>query len=455
MPRGLSLLVLLLSLTLAAQAAELKPAPTADANWPQFRGPGSLGTAEGSNLPDRWTATENVQWKTAIPGLGWSSPIVWQDKVFLTTVVSEGEVEAAKRGLYFGGERKTPPTAKHQWKVYCLDLESGQILWDRVAHEGVPEMTYHIKNTLASETPVTDGERVYAYFGNLGLFAFDFAGNQLWSVKFPVHNTRYGWGTAASPVLHDGRIYIVDDNDDESYLVAIDAREGKELWRTPRTDEKSNWATPYVWQNEQRTEIVTPGTVKTRSYDLDGKLLWEFAGMSSITICTPFSRDGLLYIGSGYVLDKLKPLYAIRPGASGDISLGEDETSNEFIAWCNKGACSYNPTPVLYGDNLYVLLDRGFLACYNARTGEEVFGKQRIPNARGFTASPWAYNGKIFCCDEYGVTFVIEAGPEFKILHENPLGEDEMCMATPAIVGDKLLIRTDQHLYCIRHGARG
>jgi len=454
MPRWLTLMLLAALLHATVTAEELAPKESSSTNWPRFRGPDSLGTAEGADLPDRWTATENVQWKTPIPGLGWSSPIVWGNRVFLTTAVSEGEVEAAKRGLYFGGERKTPPGAKHQWKVYCLDLETGGILWEQVAHEGVPEMTHHIKNTLASETPITDGERVYAYFGNLGLFAYDLDGKPLWSVRFPVHNTRYGWGTAASPVLHDGRIYLVDDNDDESYIAAFDARTGEEVWRTARPDEKSNWATPFVWENELRTEIITPGTVKTRSYDLDGKLLWEFTGMSSITILTPFSHDGLLYVGSGYVLDKLKPLYAIRPGATGDISLKEDETSNEWIAWCNQGASSYNPTPVLYGDYLYVLLDRGFLACYNAKTGEEVYGKERIPGARGFTTSPWAYNGKIFCADEYAVTFVVEAGPEFKLLHENPLGDEEMCMATPAIVGDKLLIRTDQNLYCIRNGAK-
>lgn len=424
------------------------------AHWPQFRGPDSLGTSDGTNLPDTWSETENIRWRRDIPGRGWSSPIVWGNKIFLTTAINTGESEEPKRGLYFGGNRTEPPKSVHQWKVFCLDLETGDVVWERLAHEGVPESPHHIKNSLASETPVTDGQRVYAYFGNLGLFVYDLDGNPLWTKRFPVYPMRYGWGTAASPVLHGERIYIVNDNDEESFLVALDKSTGEEVWRVDRPDEKSNWATPYIWENEVRTEIVTPGTVKTRSYDLEGKLLWEFSGMSSITIPTPFSKDGLLYVGSGYVLDQLRPIYAIRPGASGDITLDEDETSSDAIAWVNRTACSYNPTPVLYGDHIYVLLDRGFFACYDARTGEEVYGKQRIAGAQGFTSSPWAYDGKIFCLDEYGVTFVIEAGPEYKLLHTNSLAEEEMAMATPAMVGDKLLIRTDERIYCIQQGAK-
>lgn len=423
-------------------------------NWPQFRGPESLGTSDATGLPDTWSETENVRWRTAIPGRGWSSPIVWGDRVFLTTVINTGDQEEAKRGLYFGGNRTTPSEAVHQWKVVCLDLPTGRILWEQLAHEGVPEMTHHIKNSLASETPVTDGQRVYAYFGNLGLFAYDFEGQLVWSKPMPVYRTRYGWGTAASPVLHEDRLYIVNDNDEESAIFAIDTATGEEVWRTERPDEKSNWATPYVWQNEVRTEIVTPGTEATRSYDLEGNLLWQFSGMSSISIPTPFSQFGLLYVASGYVLDPLRPIYAIRPGASGDISLADDELSNEYIAWRHPTASSYNPTPVLYGERIYVLLDRGFFACYDSQTGVEIYDKQRIPGARGFTVSPWAYDDKVFCLDEYGVTFVIAAGDEFELLHENRLGEDEMCMSTPAIVGDMLLIRTDTQLYCIEEGAK-
>ncbi|MBL9123649.1 MAG: PQQ-binding-like beta-propeller repeat protein [Planctomycetaceae bacterium] len=436
-------------LALSATAEAASP----ENEWPQFRGPGALGVADGANLPDRWSATDNVLWKQAIAGRGWSSPIVWGDKIFVTTVINTGESEKPTKGLYFGGNRPKPPETPHQWKVLCLNLNSGSIVWEKTVHEGVPAQSLHLKNSYASETPVTDGERVYAYFGNLGVWCFDFAGREVWSKPFEPHATRFGWGTAASPVLHAGRLYIVDDNDEKSFLVAFDAKTGDEIWRVAR-DEKSNWATPYIWQNDLRTEIVTPGTGKVRSYDLDGQLLWEFSGMSSITIPTPFSKFGLLYVTSGYVMDKLRPLYAIKPGASGDISLQEDETTSEFIAWTQKQAGPYNTSPVLYGETIYVLLDRGFFAAYDAKTGAEVYKQERIPEGRAFTASPWAADGKIFCLNEDGVTFVIKAGPTFEILHTNSLGDDVMCMATPAVAGDKLLIRTDTQLYCLQQGAK-
>ncbi len=417
-------------------------------NWPQFRGPAASGVSANSGLPDAWSVVDGVEWKTPIPGRGWSSPIVWGKKVFVTTAIQEGgEVEPVKKGLYFGGNRPAPKEA-HRFVVYCLDLDTGKTVWDKEVHRGVPQHGHHLKNTLASETPVTDGERVYAYFGNVGLFCFDFEGNQLWSKRWESVPTRFGWGTAASPALHDDRIYVVNDNDRQSFLVALDKKTGKQIWQVDR-DEKSNWATPFVWENEKRTEIVTPGTGKIRSYDLDGKLLWELGGMSSITVPTPFAKHGLLYVTSGYVLDRRKPLFAIRPGAVGDISLEGDQMGNEYIAWCQKTAGPYNPSPIVHGDYLYVLYDMGLFACYDAKTGDEVYGRRRIgPGARAFTASLWAYGGKIFCLSEDGDTFVIKAGPKFKLLGKNSLGE--LCMATPAIVSDGLIIRTESHLLRIR-----
>lgn len=422
----------------------------AQENWPQFRGADSRGIGQGKNLPDRWSATENVAWKRDLPGRGWSSPIVWGDRVFLTTVVNTGASEEPKKGLYFGGDRPKPADAVHQWKVYCLDSKSGEIRWERQVHEGKPETPIHLKSSYASETPITDGERVYCYFGNLGVFCFDLNGNEMWKHALKPHANRYGWGTAASPVLHRDRLYIVNDNDEESYLLALDAKSGKEAWRAAR-DEKSNWATPFVWQNKDRTEIVTPGTGKVRSYDLAGKELWSLQGMSSITIATPYEHHGLLYVSSGYVLDALKPLYAIRPGASGDISLAEGETSNDFISWSQPKSAPYNPSTLIYDDRLYVLYDRGLLGSYQANDGREIFSPQRLPNGRAFTSSPWAYGGKVFCLNEDGVTFVLEASDKFELLHTNALAEDDMCMATPAIAGDRLLIRTSARVYCIRN----
>ena len=360
-------------------------------------------------------------------------------------------MEEPKKGLYFGGERKEAPKAEHRWLVQCLDLNSGRELWRQEAHRGAPANQLHIKNTYASETPVTDGERVYAYFGNVGVFCYDMSGRKLWSTNWPAVKTRYGWGSAGSPVLHKDRLFIVNDNDDKSFAVALDAKTGRQLWHIDR-DEKSNWATPYVWQNEQRTELIMPGTKRVRSYDLDGKLLWELGGMSTIVIPTPFSKFDLLYVCSGYVGDQKRPVFAIRPGASGNISLKSGEATNEFVAWSQPAAGPYNPSPLIYGDFFYVLFDFGFLSCHDARTGREVYEKQRI-NPTGsvsFTASPWAANGKVFALSEDGDTFVFQAGPHYKLLHKNSL--DEMCMATPAIAGDRLLIRTLTKLYCLRQG---
>ncbi|MGE0887540.1 MAG: PQQ-binding-like beta-propeller repeat protein [Blastocatellales bacterium] len=421
-------------------------AVNAQDRWPQFRGSESVGVAEDAKLPDRWSATENVAWKTEIPGIGWSSPIVWGNQIFLTSVINTGDTEPPKKGLYFGGERPIPP-AEHRWMVYAVDFKTGKILWEREVHKGTPKFSRHLKNSYASETPVTDGERVYAYFGNVGLFVFDMKGALVWKQMFDAKKTRFGWGTAASPVVYKDRLYILNDNDEQSFLLALDKKTGKEIWKVER-EVGTNWATPYIWENEKRTEIIVPATKAVRSYDLDGKVLWEFKGMSSIAIPTPFSRHGLLYIASGYVGDQHRPVYAVKPGAAGDISLKEGETSNQFIAWYQRQGGPYNTSPIVYGDLYYTLYDRGFFTAHDARTGREVYGKQRIdPAAGAFTSSPWAYNGKIFALSEDGDTFVIQAGNEYKLLGKNSLYE--MCMATPAIAKSSLILRTATKLYRI------
>ncbi|MBI98349.1 MAG: serine/threonine protein kinase [Verrucomicrobiales bacterium] len=441
-----------LKISLALLVAAVSGVLNAADNWPQFRGPGAMGVSANANLSVEWSATKNVEWKTELAGRGWSSPVVWGKKVFVTTVTTDGEQWVAKKGLYFGGNRYQPPKGKHQWKVICLNLETGKVLWERTPLAGMPRGSIHIKNSYASETPITDGERVYAYFGNHGLFCYDMAGKQLWKKEWPAVKTRYGWGLAASPVLHDGRLYIVNDNEEQSFLVALDAKTGKQIWRTERSGEKSNWSTPFIWQNKLRTEIITPGTRKNRAYDLEGKLLYQFGGSSSITIATPYAKFGLLYITSGYVGDRKKPIFAIRPGAKGDISLASDQDSNAHIAWCQRRAGPYNPSTIIYGDLLYVLLDRGLVSCFEAKTGKAVYGPERVvPRGGAFTSSPWAYNGKIFFLDENSVTHVLQAGREFKVLRQNRLtGKEGICMATPAMAGDRLLIRTDARIYSIR-----
>jgi len=408
----------------------------------------TAGVVEDEVLPDKWSTTENVVWAADIPGRGWSSPIVWGNKIFLTSVIKEGDFETPRKGLYLGGNRDKTSDKTHRWMVYCIDWNNGKVVWERLAHKAVPDHPVHLKNTYASETPVTDGERVYVYFGSAGLFCYDLDGNELWSQKLRSFKIRNNWGTAASPVLYKDRLYIVNDNEEQSFLVALDKKTGKQIWRVER-EEKSNWATPYIWQNKQRIELVTPGRGKVRSYDLDGHLLWELGGMSSITIPTPCAGRDLLYVSSGYVGDRKRPVFAIRPGAEGDITLANGESSNDYVAWCQKKGGPYNPSPLVYGDYLYVLYDRGFLGCYDARTGDEVYGRQRIAaGATAFTSSLWANNGRIFCLSENGDTFVIQAGPDFKVIGSSKLGE--MCMATPAAVRGSLIVRTISKLYRIQ-----
>jgi outer membrane protein assembly factor BamB len=419
----------------------------AEVNWPGFRGPSSGVVADGV-LPVAWSTTENVVWKIDVVGRAWSSPIVWGNKIFLTTVASEGHVEEAKKGLYFGGNRNKPPSATHHWIVYCYDWATGKTLWQKTVHTGKPAEPVHIKNTYASETPVTDGQRVFFYFGNLGVFCFDTDGNELWQKRLDSAKMRYNWGTAASPVLHGDRLFIVNDNEDDSYLLALDKKTGDQVFHVPR-DEKSNWVTPYIWENAERTELVTSGTGKVRSYDLNGKLLWELGRMSVIAIPTPVEANGLLYLCSGYVGDrKNRPIYAVKPGASGDITPESEESTGEHIAWYHRFGGPYNPSPIAYGDYLYVLYDRGTVSCYDGRTGEVIYEKQQLAeDAKAFTESPWANDGKLFFLSEDGDTFVVQAGPQFKVLGRNAL--DEMCMATPAALRGNLIIRTQNKLYRI------
>lgn len=416
--------------------------------WPQFRGANAGVTADDPRLPETWSATDNIRWRVAVPGLGWGSPIVWDDHVFVTSVVTAEDAVAGPRpGFYAPGAVTDVSAALHRWMLYDFDLATGALRWARELAAGPPAEPKHQKNSYASETPVTDGERVYVYFGNVGLFAVDFTGREVWSHRIGPYRTRNGWGAAASPALHDGRVYIVNDNDEQSFLAAYDAATGNRLWQVDR-DEGTNWASPFVWAHDGRTEIVTSGSDWVRSYDLSGQLLWRLAGMSTITVPTPFASHGLLFVSSGYVGDALRPTYAIRPGASGDITLAAGETQNAFVTWSGRALAPYNPSPIVYGDVLYTLFDRGFFTAHDARTGAEVYDRRRVAtDASGFSASPWAYNGKIFALSEDGDTYVIQAGPEFAVTGKNSLGE--MALASPAVADHSLIMRTRSSLWRI------
>ena len=430
-------------------------------NWPRFRGATDGAAADHPSLPDRWSTTENVVWKTDIPGRGWSSPVVWGDHVFVVAAIDVAKpvdtfrapTEYVSRSLGgpMTGEDVNRTPSEHRWVVYDVDANTGKVRWERVLRTATPAQPVHNKNSMASETPVTDGERVYVYLSYAGLYALDFSGNIAWSKPMDVQPVRMGWGGAASPALHDGRLYVVNDNEAQSFMAAYDAKTGNELWRIPR-DEKSNWSTPFVWQNAQRTEIVTTGSRKVRSYDTTGQLLWELSGLTSIHAATPITVGGLLYISSGYTSDATRPVFAIRPGATGDITPPPGQRSNDYIAWSHPTLASAYPSGLVVGGQYYMLLDRGFLTAAHAQTGEEVYGRQRIATDGGmFSASPWSYNGKIFALNEDGTTYVIQSGREFKVIGKNPL--DEFTLATPAIAGGSLFVRTATKLYRISAAA--
>ena len=454
--RAMAVVACLTLLALAGPAAGQQ-------QWPKFRGPAAGAVPDDPNLPEQWSETENVVWKTAIPGLGWSSPVVWDDHVFLTSAVSAGQEEVPVPGLYDEHDHISA-NATHRWMVYDIDAETGAIRWERELHRELPQLRRHIKNSYASETPVTDGELLYVYFGNLGLVAaLDMEGTEMWRKEIGVFNTLIELGTAASPALHGDRLYIVNDNTTASFMIALDKRTGEEIWRVSRDERGNNWSTPVVWENRVRTEIVTVGSDGVRGYDLDGNLLWELTGMSNLTTPSPFVAEDLVYISSGYPGGPLRPVYAIHPGASGDLSIWADDTStwstrfpgnrasSEYIAWAYPLLGTYNTSALVYRGIYYTLLDRGLLLAHNARTGEEIYGRQRIRVGSGFTASPWGYNGKVFILSEAGDTYVIKAGPEFEVLATNSL--NEMTLATPAVVRGSLFIRTQSSLYRIARTA--
>jgi len=446
-------IVVLTSLALMLQC--LTPIQATE-RWPQFRGSRAGVADDDPALPETWSKTENVVWSIDVPGQSWSSPVIWDDHIFVTSAISSAQEPLPKRGLADptadNGRMRSP--AAHRWMVYDVDFRTGKIRWEREIRNGPPPIARHVRNSYASETPVTDGERVYVYFGTLGVItALDLNGNVVWTKDLGPKESAQGWGMAASPLLHNGRVYIVSDNRVESFIAAFDAKTGNEVWRVKR-EEFEGWSTPVVWENAVRTEILTAAAGRVRAYGVDGALLWEMSGMSDFgSIPTPVIGQGLAYISSGYPGSARRPVFAVRPGASGDISLKPGETSSQYIAWFQPLLGSYQTSGLSYGGYYYTLLDRGFLLCHEAASGKQVYGRQRIDSeTSGFAASPWAYNGKIFAISEDGVTYVIEAGPQFKLLAKNSL--DEMTMATPAIARGSLIVRTQSKLYRIAKGAR-
>ena len=445
-----------------------------DTAWPQFRGPDSNPVGAHARLAERWSKTENVEWSQQIPGRGWSSPIVTGGKVYVTTVTTEGKSKQPQIGTEYSNEYvaelmkqglsqeqvlerltardiELPKEVTLHYFLYCLELKSGKVEWRKEFHTGHPPGGRHRKNSFTSESPITDGKFVYVYVANLGLWAFDLKGKPVWSTPLEANPIYLDFGTGSSPALAGNLLVIVNDNQKQQYIAAFDKRTGKQAWRANRDIggktqplQRSGWVTPFVWRNALRTEIVTIGPGEAISYGLDGKELWRMSGMAATPIPMPFAYGGLLYVDGG----RGKPLFALRPGAAGDITLGKDQTSNKFVVWSQARGGTYLPTPVAYDGAIYALTETGILSRFDARSGEITYRTRIDPAATAFTTSPWAYNGKLFCLSEEGQTFVIATGEKFQLLHVNAL--DEMALASPALVGERLLIRTESRLYSIR-----
>jgi outer membrane protein assembly factor BamB len=438
--------------TAASDRTRLPPPRSDPHSWPSFRGPNASGITRGMNLPDRWDGArgEGILWRTPIPGLAHSSPIVWGDRVFVTSAVSSRPDATFKPGLYGDGDA-SDDRSPHRWMIYAIDKTSGDILWERVAHEGTPVERRHIKSTYASSTPATDGRIVVAWFGSHGVHAYDLNGAFLWKVDLGHVNMgaydipTYEWGPASSPIIWNDLVILQVDTQTDSFLLALDAATGETMWHTAR-DELPSWGTPTVADTPEGPQLVTNASNFIRGYDpRSGQELWRLGGSSTITAPTPLFADGLWVVASGRAPER--PIFVVRPSARGDITLPEGRTSSDAIAWSRTGRGSYMPTPLAYDGLLYVLNNNGVFDAYDLRTGDEVYRQRLEGVGNGFSASPIAADARIYLSNEDGDIIVIAAGREFRHVATNSMGE--LLMATPALSDGVMYVRTAKSLFAV------
>ncbi len=445
MKKNIKLLFLLLSFSTLIFAQNPDPFKQ---NWPSFRGQFANGIFDNAAIPLEWDLEKNIniKWKTPIPGLAHSSLVIWDDKVFVTTAISSNDKEILKVGLYGSGD-SAQDTTIHQFKVYCLDKNSGEIIWEQIAHEGVPKTKRHTKATQANCTPATNGKYVVAFFASEGLYCYNMAGDLIWTKDLgklqtgPSRDISLDWGFASSPVIHNDRVVVQCDHSGDSFLATFDIKTGEEIWRSPR-EEFSTWGSPTVINVNGNPQIIVNGYNHIGSYDFaTGKEIWRMHGGGDNPVPTPVFANGLIYINSAH--GPMSPIYAIKPEAKGNITLAENETSNEYIVWSIEKGGAYMTSNLVYGDYIYNIKNNGLLSCFNALTGELMY-KEPLKPGGGVSASGVASDGKVYFTSELGDVFVIKAGPEFELLAKNPLGE--ICMATPAIVEDGIYFRTQNHV---------
>jgi outer membrane protein assembly factor BamB len=430
----------------------LPKATSPNGSWPTFRGPGASGVAEGQRLPDTWNGKtgENILWRTAIPGLAHSSPIVWGKRIFVTSAVSSDPKATFRPGLYGDGDA-SKDRSLHRWVLYAIDKHSGKILWERVAHEGEPVDKRHIKSTYANSTPATDGRIVVSWFGSQGIYAHDVNGRFLWKVDIgrvdmgAYDIPTFEWGPASSPIIWNDLVFVQCDTQTDSFILALDAKTGKKVWKTDR-DEIPSWGTPTVVESPAGPELVANASNFIRAYDpRTGKELWRLGRSSKITAPTPIFDHDLLVVVSGRGPER--PIFVVKSGARGDLTLPENETKSEAVVWSRTGRGSYMPTPLIYKGILYVLANNGLFDAYNLRTGEEIY-RQRLPQiGSGYSASPVAADGKIYLSSEDGEILVIAAGEKFTHVATNSMGE--LLMATPALSDGVLYVRSANSLFAV------
>ncbi len=417
--------------------------------WPRFRGAGGAGIGDGQGAPSRWDGESghNVRWKTRIPGLAHSSPVIWGEKIFLTTAITRRGDESLRTGLY-GDVDSVDDDTRHVWKVLCLDKTTGKVLWRRTARRARPKAKRHLKSTQANPTPVTDGEYLVVHFGSQGIFCYDLDGRRKWRKKRLgvlssgwFYDASYEWGFSSSPIIHHGKAISQVDVHGDSHITAYDLATGRVVWRTER-DEIPTWGTPVVLSAGERGEIITNGTT-IRGYDAaSGRELWHLSPNSEITVSSPVVAGGVAYVTGGY--PPVRPIYAIKPGGLGDLTLPDGETSSDYVQWSTSRGGTYLPTPIVYRGLLYVPQNNGRLSAHDAATGELVY-RARIGKAGSFSSSPVAADGRLYFTTEEGTTYVVRAGETYQLLETNQL--DEVVMSTPAISGGLLVIRGARHVY--------
>ncbi len=440
--------IVLALLTAIVHAQEQSAQPQgADAldQWPRWRGPLGNGVAPRGDPPVEWSESKNIRWKVPILGLGHSTPIIWGDEIFLTAAISHGLALPHTDAHAPGAHDNLAPLRLQEFVLIALNRADGSVRWQRTLRDQRPHEGTHETGSWASNSPVTDGEHVFAHFGSRGLYCLDMDGALVWEKDLGDMRTLHGHGEGSSPTLHGDTLIVNWDHEGQSFVAALDKRTGKQRWKVAR-DEVTSWATPLVVVHQGKPQVVIAATGRTRSYDLaTGRVIWECAGLSRNVVASPVAADGMVFVASSY---DFRAMLAIRlDRAKGDI------TGSDAVAWTRNRHTPYVPSPLLYDDHLYFLRHyQGFLTCVAAKTGKRWYGPQRLAGIANVFASPVGAAGRVYIVSRNGTTMVISHGSKFNLLARNHL--DDSFSASPAIVGSELYLRGERNLYCIAKKAR-